>query len=55
MKSSKTARDLLIALAIGDGCVSAKGFLSVRHCAKQKEYLQRDTLLLLKHNVIINC
>ncbi len=40
MKSSKTARDLLIALAIGDGCVSAKGFLSVRHCAKQKEYLQ---------------
>lgn len=51
MKSSKQSRDLLIAMAIGDGTVNSNGYLAIRHSVKQKEYLQWKSDLLRKVGV----
>lgn len=40
MSINKTSRNLLIALTIGDGHINKKnGYLSIRHCPKQEEYV----------------
>ena len=43
MKNLKTrlnriGRDLIIAMSIGDGHISKKGYLDINHCKEQKEY-----------------
>lgn len=35
---NKIGRNLIIAMSIGDGCIAAKGYLTINHCEKQKEY-----------------
>ena len=46
MKITKKQRDLLIAIAIGDGHVSKNGAITVFHCEKQKEYVEYKFKLL---------
>ena len=53
MKKSKEARDLLISMAIGDGTVKTSGHLVVKHCVRQKEYLEWKITQL--KNCGVNC
>lgn len=46
MNTSKFGRRLVLWMALGDGTLNANGYLSIRHSAKQKEYLQ------WKHDVL---
>lgn len=50
MKTSKETRDLVLFMSLGDGSLNAKGYLSIRHCLKQADYLEwkRD---LIKNNI----
>lgn len=40
MKIEKASRNLCIAMTIGDGYIHNSGYLAVRHCVAQKEYLE---------------
>ena len=46
MKITKNQRNLLIAIAIGDGYISKTGCISVFHSSKQKEYVEHKFQLL---------
>lgn len=41
----------MIAMALGDGTVNINGYLSIRHCEKQEEYLQWKNNLLNKAGI----
>lgn len=53
-KFNKDSRNLMIAMLLGDGSISANNSFRMTHCAKQKEYLQWKINLLNKHG-IKNC
>ena len=40
MKIEKEARNLCIAMAIGDGTINSNGYIAIRHCSAQKDYLE---------------
>lgn len=40
MKKTKEARNLIIGMSLGDGYINPNGYLSMRHCIKQKEYIE---------------
>lgn len=40
MKTSKDIRQLVLFMSIGDGCLNSNGYLSIRHCEAQKDYLE---------------
>lgn len=46
MKITKEKRQLLLSMAIGDGYLNNNGYLSIRHCVKQKDYLEWKMRLL---------
>lgn len=48
MRLSKIDRDLLIAMSIGDGCVTKTGQLMMNHCEAQEEYLRYKANLIKK-------
>lgn len=50
MKTSKESRDLVLFMCLGDGTLNSRGYLSMRHCLAQEDYLhwKRD---LLKSNL----
>ena len=50
MKTSKESRDLVLLMCLGDGTLNSRGYLSMRHCLAQEDYLRwkRD---LLKSNL----
>lgn len=45
-KITKKSRNIALALAFGDGCIHTRGYLSMRHGLKQKEYLEYKKQLL---------
>ena len=51
MKINKKARNLLIAMAIGDGHISKSGLLKIRHSLKQEGYLDWKMKLLRQYGV----
>ena len=51
MKITKTSRDLVVFMAFGDGYLNNWGFLSFRHCLKQKEYLEWKMKLLNRSGI----
>lgn len=50
-KITKPSRELAKAMALGDGYINANGFLSIRHCAAQKDYLMWKKSLLNKSGI----
>lgn len=48
MRLSKIDRDLIIAMSIGDGCVTKTGQLMLNHCEKQEDYLRYKAGLIKK-------
>jgi len=54
MKITKDIRDLCFFMAIGDGYINKKGFLSIRHCEKQKDYIEWKRTLIEKVIAPIN-
>lgn len=53
-KSNKLSRNLLIAMLLGDGSISAQNGFKVTHCKKQLDYLEWKITQLNKHG-IRNC
>lgn len=54
MKITKKSRDLVLYMTFGDGTINKNsGYLAIRHCLKQKEYLEWKRDLLIKNG--INC
>lgn len=51
MKITKDSRRLVLAMAFSDGYLNASGYMSVRHCVSQKEYLEWKKHLLNKHGI----
>lgn len=39
MKTTKETRDLVVYMALGDGYINKSGYLSMRHCLEQKDYI----------------
>ena len=39
MKTTKETRDLVVYMALGDGYINKAGYLSMRHCLKQEDYI----------------
>ena len=39
MKVTKETRDLVVYMALGDGYINKAGYLSMRHCLKQEDYI----------------
>ena len=39
-KRNRETRDLVLAMSIGDGCITSSGYLSFIHGKNQKEYLE---------------
>lgn len=48
---NKTGRNLIIAMSIGDGCISKKGYLTINHGETQKEYCLWKWSLLKQNGV----
>ena len=51
MKIDVKARNLCIAMSLGDGTINPKGYLAMRHSLKQKEYLEWKKKLLNSHGI----
>ena len=51
MKINKKSRNLVLSMALGDGYVNPKGFLSVRHSEVQKEYAEWKRQLLKSNGI----
>jgi hypothetical protein len=47
-KRNRETRDLVLAMSIGDGCITSSGYLSFIHGKNQKEYLEWKVWLLHK-------
>lgn len=47
MKTSKESRNLLLAMLFGDGSLNSKGYVSMRHCVAQKDYIEWKRELLI--------
>ena len=45
-KIEKQGRKLVLAMALGDGNINSRGYLQIRHCLKQREYLEWKQQLL---------
>lgn len=39
MKTTKETRDLVVYMALGDGYINKAGYLSMRHCLEQEDYI----------------
>lgn len=50
-KRNRETRDLVLAMSIGDGCITSNGYLSFIHGKKQKEYLEWKIWLLHKYGI----
>lgn len=46
IKTSKEIRYLLLSMLLGDGTLNAKGYVSIRHCVAQKDYIEWKMNLL---------
>ena len=52
MKLTNEGRRLVIFMALGDGYVNRKGFLSIRHSESQKDYLEWKMKILRKNGIM---
>ena len=50
-KRNRETRDLVLAMSIGDGCITSSGYLSFIHGKNQKEYLEWKIWLLHKYGI----
>ena len=48
---NRIGRNLIIAMSIGDGCITKKGYLKINHSEKQKEYCAWKRKLLKDNGV----
>lgn len=55
MKTSKEIRNLVIAMLFGDGTLNARGYLSMRHCIAQKDYIDWKRKLLVSGISMTDC
>jgi hypothetical protein len=55
MKPSKDIRHLVLFMAMGDGSLNSNGYLSVRHCIDQKDYLEWKRNLLKNSLLTTDC
>lgn len=51
MKLKKKSRDLVLAMALGDGYLSSAGYLTFRHSVRYKEYVEWKSKLLRQAGV----
>jgi len=49
MKITKNIRDLFLFMSLGNGHIDKKGYLSIIHCEKQKEYIEWKYNLIKKY------
>ena len=50
-KRNRETRDLVLAMSLGDGCITSSGYLSFIHGKNQKEYLEWKIWLLHKYGI----
>jgi hypothetical protein len=51
MKITRESRDLVLFMSLGDGTINQNGYLSMRHCVAQKEYLEWKSRILIKNGI----
>lgn len=51
MKITKFGRQLVLFMSIGDGSLNSHGYLTIRHCIQQKEYIEWKKKLLNRNGV----